>query len=95
MEHLPAIITAFVALLGAAGAAIKWLWDKIEARFVKIETALEECEKRELASNERRGKHLTVIELLWAEVVRLSKGGQNNVLNRAKHLLDELKDTAA
>lgn len=93
LEHLPAIITAMVALLTAIGGAGRFVWLRIEGRFEAIETALEECRKREEASHERRLKHLTVIELLWQEVLRLSPKG-NKVLGRAKHLLDELKDKA-
>lgn len=91
MEHLPAIITALVALLTALGGAGRFVWLRIEKRFVAIEAELAECKARELVSHERRAKHLIVIELLWREVERLSRKGDNEVLTRAKHLLDELK----
>lgn len=91
IEHLPALITAAVTLLTALGAGARWVWLQIQARFEKIEADLEKCHQREVLSHERRAKHLTVIELLWQEVLRLSPKG-TKVLGRAKHLLDELKD---
>lgn len=92
IEHLPALITAVVTLLTALGAGARWVWLQIQARFEKIEAELEKCHQREASSTERRAKHLIVIELLWQEVLHLSPQGQNPVLGRAKHLLDELKD---
>lgn len=91
-EHLPAVITALVSALTAIGAGLRWIWLQIQARFERIEAELEKCHKREATSNERRAKHLIVIELLWQEVLHLSPEGENPVLGRAKHLLDELKD---
>lgn len=79
---------------------MKFIWAKIEARFTKIETELAECRARESAAaqrdadnRERRAKQLTVIELLWQKVKDLDPRAP--VLDRAKHLLDELKETAA
>lgn len=86
--------------LATIGAGVKFIWDKIEARFTKIEAELAECRAREVAaiqrdadSRERRAKQITVIELLWQKVKELDPGAA--VLDRAKHLLDELKESAA
>ena len=90
VSEIAVLITSIVGALSATGAAIAWLWNKIEKRFEKVETALEECRKREARSAEREGKHLTVIELLWQEVERKTRG-PNAVLDRAKRILDDLK----
>jgi Na+-translocating ferredoxin:NAD+ oxidoreductase RnfC subunit len=86
--------------LATIGAGVKFIWDKIEARFTKIEAELAECRARELMavkreadSRERRAKQITVIELLWQKVKDIDPSAA--VLDRAKHLLDELKETAA
>lgn len=76
-----------LAPLGAAGA---FIWNKIEKRFKEIDAKLDECEDRERDSLERRAVQLTVIELLWQEVKRHAPA--SDVLQRAKKLLDDLKD---
>lgn len=98
-----AIITALVGgggALTAIGAGAKFIWNKIEARFERIEKELAECRKRETAamareadSRERRAMQITVIELLWAKVKEMDPTA--GVLERAKHILDELKQMAA
>lgn len=87
-------------VLTIVGAGARFTWNKIEARFTKIEVELNECRKRETASLQReadsrvrRAMQITVIELLWLKVKELDPGAV--VLERAKHLLDELKRTAA
>lgn len=84
----------FKAEQAARDAQIAAIEMKYEDRLSEIDEKLEECHRREIASHERRAKHLTVIELLWREVERLSPKN-NRVLTRAKHLLDELKDVGA
>lgn len=97
------IITAIVGsggVLTVIGAGAKFIWNKIEARFERIEKELAECRKRETAamereadSRERRVMQIMVIELLWAKVKEIAPGA--DVLERAKHILDELKQMAA
>ena len=97
------IITAIVGsggVLTVLGAGAKFIWNKIEARFERIEKELAECRKRETAamareadSRERRAMQITVIELLWAKVKEIAPCA--DVLERAKHILDELKQMAA
>lgn len=89
-SELAALITSGVALLGAGGTGIKFLWDKIEKRFTLIEDELKKCQERELKTKDHRAVHLTVIELIWAELRRFDP--QSAVLERAKHLLDDLKE---
>lgn len=89
MEHIAPIILAIVAAMTALGAVAKFVWDKIENRFVDIETKLEACEKREGSSKDRRAVHLIVIELLWAELKQIAP--ESLALKRGKKLLDELK----
>lgn len=89
MSELAAIITAGTTLVVALGAGVRFLWNKIEARFVAIDAELAKCHEREEHSQERRAKHLTVIEILWQELQRIAP--KSRVLIRAKHHLDELK----
>lgn len=91
MSELAAIIVALTALLGLLGGGMKFLWNKVEARFVEIDKKLAECEAREKASQSRSSAHVTVIELLWQEVERLSSGG-SKALHRASKLLNDLKE---
>jgi len=83
------IITAFVALLGALGAAGRFIWNKLEKRFTEIEEKLDECHKREQVSNHRRGILNLAVELLWQEVERLAP--KSRALGRVRKHLDELK----
>lgn len=97
------IITAVVGsggVLTVLGAGAKFIWNKIEARFERIEKELAECRKRETAAMEReadnrehRVMQIMVIELLWAKVKEMDPTA--GVLERAKHILDELKQMAA
>jgi hypothetical protein len=89
---ITAIIGIAVPLLTLIGAGVRWLWNKVEARFTSIEAQLEECRKREAESRERRAAQLTVIELLWLKVRELDPGAE--VLKRAEALLDKLKASA-
>jgi hypothetical protein len=86
------IATIAVSALTPLGAAIGFVWVKVEKRFGAIDTALAECRDRERESLTRRSVQLTVIELLWQEVRRYAP--DSDVLRRAKHLLDELKNRA-
>ena len=79
-----------VSALGSLGAAGALIWNKIDARFKEIDNKLDECETRERDSLDRRAVQLTVIELLWQEVKRTVPA--SDVLQRAKKLLDGLKD---
>lgn len=88
--ELATVIVASTAALTAFGGGAKFLWDKIEARFVAIDYKLEACERREADGKERSAAHVTVIELLWQEVERLSPDG-SKALTRALKLLGELK----
>lgn len=87
--EIAGLITAVVGLLGAGGTGIKFLWDKIEARFTHIEAELDKCREREIKAKDMGAVHLTVIELLWAELTRHDP--QSSVLDRVKTLLDRLK----
>lgn len=79
-----------VAALTPLGAAGAFIWNKLEKRFERLETKLEECETRETDSLERRAVTLTAVELLWQEVAR--NVPDSMALVRAKKLLDGLKD---
>jgi hypothetical protein len=105
MSDIAAIITSIVGALGTVGAGIAWLSRRIDARFKKVEAELAECRARETAATNREhrlevalretaARHLTVIELLWQDVERRSRGALNPVLVRARKLLDDLKEDA-
>jgi hypothetical protein len=101
MSDIAVLITSGVGALTAAGGAVAWLWNKIEKRFEKVEAELEACRQRESNAKARESqlmlhatKHLMVIELLWQEVERRSRGAPNAVLGRARKLLDALKEEA-
>lgn len=89
MSELAALILAATSLLTAMGAAGKFIWNRIETRFIRIEAQLKECEQREKTAMSRSAAHVVVIELLWRETSRLS-AEDNPVLRRAKRLLDQL-----
>lgn len=89
MENIAPIILACVALLTALGAAVAWLWNKLEHRFTEIELALAECKKRELDAVDRRQLSRAAMELLWQELKRTAP--KSPVLARAKKLMDEMK----
>ena len=76
-------------VLVAVGGAGRFVWNKIEARFKTIEGELQQCRRREVQSQQRRGIQIAVIELLWLKVKEFDPTAA--VLARAKHLLDELK----
>lgn len=102
MSEIPAIITAGTSAVVALGGGIAWLWARVEKRFEQIDSELKACRDREAqsATRERKlenamrdqaAKHVTVIELLWQEIERRSRGAPNAVLGRARKLLDDLK----
>lgn len=91
MSDTAALVTAIVGGLGTAGGGIAWLWNRIERRFEDVESKLEACERREIRHQRTTAAHLTVIELLWQEVKRRTRGAPNDTLKRAGELLDDLK----
>ena len=86
------ILAASVALLTVAGGGVAFVWNKIEQRFRHIEHDLEQCRKRETFVFEQAALRLTIIELLWAEVIRLAP--KSAALTRVKKLLDDVKQDA-
>jgi len=65
---IAAALGGVVALATAIGAAIRFIWNKIEKRFERIERALDECQAHRELSEKRRGVLLTIIELLKQEL---------------------------
>lgn len=65
---IAAALGGVVALATAIGAAIKFVWGKIEKRFERIERALDECRDDRELSEKRHGILLTIIELLKQEL---------------------------
>jgi len=90
VSEIAALITAVTGLLVALGGGVVWLWARVEKRFASVEAKLDECERREARHLKTAAAHLTVIELLWQEVKRRTRGA-NDVLERAEKLLDDLK----
>ena len=86
-----AAISGSSGVLVAVGTTGRFVWNKIERRFAAIDAELDECRKREKASQDRRIVHTTVIELMWQEIKRLSGNRKNATLSRAEKLLAALK----
>lgn len=103
MSDLAAIITASVGVLTASGGGIAFVWNKVERGLQEVRGELRKCEDREKEMVNREmqlrrqmletsAKHVTIIELLWQEVERRSRGSTNPVLARVRKLLDDLKE---
>lgn len=90
MSELAGLVLALVAAMGALGTTGAFVWNKIEKRFGAVEAELAKCQQREKSALERGSLRLTVIELLWQEIHRLSPEG-SAVLTRAKNLLNGLR----
>ena len=90
--EIAALVTSGVGALTVLGGGVAWIWNKIEKRFDEVEKKLAACERREARHQSTSATHLMVIELLWQEVKRRSRGASNDVLDRAGRLLDELKE---
>lgn len=80
---------ATLVVLAPAGTAAAFVWRKIEARFKAMERKLDACERHRDEDQDRREKHVAIIELLWQEVDRIDP--DSRTLKRCKHLLDQLK----
>lgn len=89
IKELPALITSFVGLLGAMGVAMRFIWLRIEARFVKIEDALTDCRERHVRGSDIRGRLLSVVDQLLNEVARLHP--DSIVLMKTKSVMDVLR----
>jgi hypothetical protein len=83
------LVGSAVTALGSAGAVGRFIWNKVERRFTKIEAELEKCRLREKRALHFSSGQTTVIELLWREVASSNPG--RAVLDRAKKLLEDLK----
>lgn len=82
MTDLSETVQAGVAVAGALGGAIAWLWGRVEKMRKSVQTDLEACE-------DARHTQLIVIELFWRALEDLAPGSA--VMERGRHLLDELK----
>jgi hypothetical protein len=89
MEHVAPIILAIVALLGAVGAAGKFVWDKVERRFENIENDLKLCYAREVTTKERRGILVTVIDLLITELKTVAP--LSETITHSERLMERVK----
>lgn len=87
--QVTAIASAAVGALGSIGAGCRFVWKKVETRFAAIEVELAHCRSRERADQERRAIQLSVIEILWQEIERVTPG--SSVLRRAEKLLEGLR----
>lgn len=96
---MPALITAITGLAVAGGGAFTWIWARVERGFREVKVELKKCQAREAqaqlreqAEQRRSSVKLTVIELLWQEIMRLCPEQQgNHVLRRAEKLLADLR----
>lgn len=98
------LITAVAGASAVAGSGIVWLWRKVEKntrvakalidkRLKEIDDKLKDCEERERVGQERGYKQLTIIEMLYQEVKRVTIGKVSPVMSRVNLLLKELRET--
>ena len=86
VAELVALFTAIgTPLVTAAG----FVWRKIEARFKEIESELDKCRQGREIDQERRTTQVSVIEILWQEIMRLAP--DSPALQRADKLMGDLK----
>lgn len=83
------MITALTAAMVPAGGAIAFLWNKIERRFAKLEGEQEVTELHLEACRRAGALKLTVIELLFQELRRVSP--ESWLLDRASDMLKEAR----
>lgn len=88
--EITAIAAAVVSLGGAIGAVGKFIWNRIEARFMAIEAALDECRERSDLSEKRRSVLITIIELLKQEFRHHLP--ESMALSRTDELMDEYRN---
>ena len=86
--EVTALAAAVVSIGGAIGAVIRFIWNKIEKRFERIERALDECRDDRELSEKRHGILLTIIELLKQELRHHLPG---HMLVRADELTAEYR----
>lgn len=101
MSEIATLVTSVAGALATVAGGVAWLWNKVEKRFQDVEKELDACRQREASAAKRETnlmlhaqKHLMVIELLWQEIERRSRGAPNAVLGRARKVLDDLKEEA-
>ena len=85
MSDLAAIITAGTGALTVLGGGFTWVWREVK----DIRAGLAACEKRERNAQEREGKLVMVIELLWQVVPKTKMTAAT--LARCEQHLDDLK----
>lgn len=102
VTEIAEMLGALGTLLSVMGGGVVWLARQTDKRFKAVEKKLAACEareklhaKREQRQSEASAKQLIVIELLWQEVMRRSRGAPSLVLGRCQKLLDDLKQTAS
>jgi hypothetical protein len=90
LANLGAIIVAATAFLALVGGGMRFVWKKIEARFGKIETALNECRERDLKKDRQLSAVVLCIKLLVPEVERLDTDPtRNHTLRQVRSILGQ------
>lgn len=89
MSAMAELLTAIVGLLTVLGGAVAWLWGRVEKGFKEVRAELKKCQHREKRAAATTAKQLIVIELLWQIAPKNRTAA--DVLERCKHLLEELK----
>lgn len=93
VAEITAIAGAVAGIGTALAAAVKFVWGKVEARFSRIESALDECREERALSEKRRGVLVTIIELLKQELRHHLP--DSPMLRRADSLMTEYRAYAA
>lgn len=90
---IPATIIAITGILTPIGAAVAYLWAKVESRFSKIEKQLAECERRDLRNTRALTLYETALTVVMDELER--HNAASPALVQARKLLQQLNEKAA
>jgi len=89
---IPAPIIAVTGILTPLGAAIAYLWAKVESRFKAIEKQLAECERRDLRNTRALTLYETALTVVMDELER--HNAASPALAQARKLLHQLSEKA-
>lgn len=90
MEHLSGVALALVSVLTTIGAAIAFVWQKVDKRFSHIERKLEECEARETRSTRLHVLYESALSVVMEELQQIKP--ESPALKHARTMLTKAVD---
>ena len=90
MSEVSDLMSAVASMMVPIGGAIAFVWAKVEHSMRNIRREQRSMQRELLKCQRDRAVKLTVIELLWQVVVKHEPSSP--ILDRAKRLLDRIKD---